>query len=134
MKIDDKKIESLKFILNGIREICLKRSYTKNVEKCGLLLLEIEETENLTDEKYSELKNEIINLIDELKFIIQTETRFILFPLPDIKREAYEIGKKYMENFLEWINPEDNYTPEKLIGILEKESFRLDEFKEIIAK
>jgi hypothetical protein len=52
--------------------------------------------------------------------------------LPDIKKEAYEMGKKYMSNFLEWVSPED--TPEKIIGILENESFNLEEMKRILLK
>jgi predicted hydrocarbon binding protein len=130
--MNDRTKDSLIFVVSEIKKICLKRSYAEAAVKCSLLLFDIERMNNIASKKFSEIETEIINLIDELKFIIQTEIRFVLFPLPDIKKEAYEIGKKYMKNFLEWVKPEDS--PEKLIGILEDENYKLEEIKIILEK
>jgi hypothetical protein len=130
--MNDRTKDSLIFVVNEIKKICSKRSYAEAAVKCSLLLFDIEGMNNIVGKKFSEIETEIINLIDELKFIIQTEIRYVLFPLPDIKKEAYEIGKNYMKNFLEWVKPEDS--PEKLMGILEDEIYRLEEMKEILEK
>jgi len=105
-----------------------ERDYEEAIIKCNLWLMELESLNiKITNEEFEKLKNKTINLIDDLGFTIRAEIRYILFPLPDIKKEAYEIGKKYMKNFLEWIKQEDNYTPERLMGILEDEIYRLEE-------
>ncbi len=133
IRITDRDKMDIEFAVKVIKEICGKRNYEEAEIKCNLLLCELEIiNEVVSVEEFSELKNSIIDLIDGLKFVIQTEIRFVLFPLPDIKKEAYEIGKKYMKNFLEWIKPEDEYTPEQLMGILEEEIYRLDETRKII--
>lgn len=133
MRENEKIIDSLKFTVNEIKKICYNRNFTQAIEKCDTLLFDIEIlNDDFATEKFSEIKYDIINLIDDLRFIIQTEKRFILFPLPDIKKEAYEIGKKYMNNFMEWVLPD--YTPEKLMEILEEESYKLNEVKENLLK
>ncbi|HMN49769.1 MAG TPA: hypothetical protein PKD67_11565 [Ignavibacteriaceae bacterium] len=119
------------FVLNEIKQISLNRNFENAIIKSNLLSLEIENWTNDTNaDELESMKNSIINLIDDLRFVIKTEMRFILFPLPDIKKETYEIGKKYMPNFLEWLNLDESYTPEKIMGILEEEMYELDEAKE----
>lgn len=123
------------FILNEIKEICQKRNYDSALIKSNLLLTELNSQDDDIDQtEFESMKNNIITIIDEVRFVIKTETRFILFPLPDIKREAYEIGKKYMPNFLEWLKNDETFTAEKIIGILDEEIYRLDEAKENISK
>ncbi len=136
MLTKNQKIKSdFTFILNEIKEICQKRNYDSALIRCNLLLTELNSQEDDVDLiEFESMKNNIITIIDELRFVIKTETRFILFPLPDIKREAYEIGKKYMPNFLEWLKSDENYTPEKVIGILDEEIYKLDEIKDNISK
>lgn len=119
------------FVLNEIKKISLNKNFENAIIKSNFLALEIENwTDDITADELESMKNSLINLIDELRFIIKTEMRFILFPLPDIKKETYEIGKKYMPNFLEWIHLNENYSPEKIMGILEEEIYELDEAKE----
>ncbi len=119
------------FVLNEIKQISLNRNFENAIIKSNLLSLEIENwTDDIDLDKFESMKNNIINLIDDLRFVIKTEMRFILFPLPDIKKETYEIGKKYMPNFLEWLNLDESYTPEKIMGIIEEEIYELDEAKE----
>jgi len=128
IRMKDQNINNISFVLNEIKKICIKRDYEEAIIKCNLWLMELESLNiKITNEEFEKLKNKTINLIDDLGFTIRAEIRYILFPLPDIKKEAYEIGKKYMKNFLEWIKQEDNYTPERLMGILEDEIYRLEE-------
>ncbi|HED36881.1 MAG TPA: hypothetical protein ENI76_01340 [Ignavibacteria bacterium] len=125
--------KTLEFVVDEVKKICLKKDYSDAIIKCSLMSFNIQKLDkNVSVENISNLRNEIYDLIDELNFIIQIEIRFVLFPLPDIKREAYEIGKNYMQNFLEWIKAEDNYSPEKLMKILEDESYRLEEMKDVL--
>ena len=132
-----KKFQKIKydflFVLKEIRQISLNRIFENAIIKSNLLTLEIENwSDDITTDEIESMKNKIITLIDDLRFVIKTEMRFILFPLPDIKKETYEIGKKYMPNFLEWLNLDESYTPEKIMGILEEEIYELDEAKEDI--
>lgn len=122
-------------MLKQIKEISAKRNYEDALIKCELILNTVRNLnrKNIENE-IAGIKEDIVNQIDNLKIIIGIERRFVLFPLADIKKEAYEIGKKYMTNFIEWVKAKDNLTPEKLIGILEDDIYRLDEMKEIITK
>ncbi len=134
-RFDNKSMETLKFVVSRIKEICLKRDFVDGNVMCSLMLFQLKKIDGKSPEKHvSEIIDSIYNLIDDLKFLIQTEIRYVLFPLPDIKKEAYEIGKNFMKNFLEWVKPEENYTPEKLMGILEDEAYRLEEMKKIMDK
>ncbi|MCX8106462.1 MAG: hypothetical protein N3D80_11390 [Ignavibacterium album] len=117
-------------ILLLIKKFAILRNHNEALIKCNILIYEIENLKNnLSADELDSLRNRIINLIDEMRYVIQAEMRFILFPLADIKKEAYEIGKSYMPNFLEWINSNDSYTPEKLVGILENQIYELEEVK-----
>lgn len=123
------------FVLNEIKQIALNRNFENIVIKANMCSLEVEDwTINYTSDEIESMKNNLINLIDDLLLIIKTEMRFILFPLPDIKKEAYDIGKKYMSNFLEWLQSVDNYTPEKIMSILEEEIYQLNLARENLLK
>lgn len=123
------------FVLNEIKQIALNRNFENIVIKANMCSLEVEDwTINYTSDEIESMKNNLINLIDDLLLIIKTEMRFILFPLPDIKKEAYDIGKKYMSNFLEWLQSVDNYTPEKIMNILEEEIYQLNLARENLLK
>ncbi len=131
-----KKIkERCNAVIKIITEVADKRKDTEAILQLSLLNFEIgfwsDESllKNLPD-----IKDRLFNLIDEIKYTINAEERFVLFPLPDIKKETYEMGKNYMRNFFEWLKPEDNLTPEQLMKIFEDERYRLDEAKELIEK
>jgi hypothetical protein len=129
--IDNKDKNSLKFVVMELRKICHRKNFAEGILLSELLIYELDNIKNNNSaEHIDKIVARIYNLIDDLKFLIEIETRYVLFPLPEIKKEAFEMGKKYMNNFLQWIQPE--YTPEKLMGILEDESYRLQEAKKIV--
>ncbi len=131
-----KKIkERLNVVIKIITEVADKRKDTEAILQLSLLNFEIGFWSEVSLIKYlPEIKERLINLIDEIKYTVNAEERFVLFPLPDIKSQTYEIGKNYMRNFFEWLKPEDNLTPEQLMKIFEDELFRLDEAKELLEK
>ncbi len=133
---NSKKIkERCNSVIKIISEVADKRRDTEAILQLSLLNFEIgywsEESllKNLPD-----VKDDLLNLVDDIKYTINAEERYILFPLPDIKKETYEMGKNYMRNFFEWLKPEDKLTPEQLMKIFEEERYRLDEAKELIEK
>ena len=138
--IFDRRKNDLRFVVKEIGIISAEKKYFKGIGKCNDILAEIDRLDNITGiEKLSELEDEIFLIIDEFRLIIDIEKRFVLFPLPDIKKEAFEMGKKYMDNFLEWTQHENEtgnsaafYTSEEILKILEDESFRLDEMKDVL--
>ncbi|MFZ5947592.1 MAG: hypothetical protein ACOYU5_06440 [Stygiobacter sp.] len=77
---------------------------------------------------------DLFQMIDELKFIIQAEIRFFLFPLPNIKKETFELCKKYMDNFLKWYKPEKEIAVEDILKFLNDEIYLLEEAKNILNK
>ena len=131
-----KKIkERLNAVIKIITEVADKRKDTEAILQLSLLNCEIDLwSEESLLKHLPEIKERLLNLIDEIKYTINAEERFVLFPLPDIKKETYEMGKNYMRNFFEWLKPEDNYSPEQLMKIFEDELHRLDEAKEILEK
>ncbi len=131
-----KKIkERLNVVIKIITEVADKRKDMEAILQLSLLNFEIGFWSEVSLIKYlPEIKERLINLIDEIKYTVNAEERFVLFPLPDIKSETYEMGKNYMRNFFEWLKPEDNLTPEQLMKIFEDELHRLDEAKEILEK
>jgi len=128
----DKTKESLTFVANEIKRISLNKNFGEGITLSNNIISHLENEENNKFENLFDLIDRIYNLIDELKFLIEVETRYILFPLPDIKKEAYEIGKKYVNNFLEWVKPEDE--PGELTGILEDQIYILENLKQILSK
>ncbi|MFZ0456462.1 MAG: hypothetical protein WCE54_19540 [Ignavibacteriaceae bacterium] len=139
IQIDNRTRASLEFVVNELKSICIKKNFSEGAILCSLILFDMNkcaEKKKQDNSSYTkqihELIDRIYNLADDIKFVIDIERRYILFPLPDIKKEAYEMGKKYMSNFLEWVQPED--TPEKIAGILEEEAYRLNEMKKILVK
>jgi len=123
--------KTYEFVINIIEKISDKRENKLLLNRCKSMKLYLS---SLEEADFGKFRSDLYNLIDELKFIIQAEIRFFLFPLPDIKQETYELGKKYMNNFLEWIKPEDNYSVEKILGILNDELQLLDEAKNELDK
>ena len=59
---------------------------------------------------------------------------YVLFPLPDIKKETYETGKNYMKIYFGWLRQDDIYTAEQLMKIFEDEHYWLDEAIELLEK
>ncbi|HED07802.1 MAG TPA: hypothetical protein ENI57_06790 [Ignavibacteria bacterium] len=134
-KITERHKGDLDFIINELKNICIKRNYNDAVIKCNLFLYELsDENEISSVEDFKKFKNSTITLIDELRFTIKTEIRYVLFPIPDIKQDAFEMGKKYMKNFLQWVKPDSNYTEAEVMKILEDELYRLDEIERIVFK
>ncbi len=125
----------LNLVINIITEVADKRKDTKAILQLSMLNFEVDlwSGESLILH-LPEIKESLLNLIDEIKYTINAEERYVLFPSPDIKKETYEMGKNYMRNFFEWLKPEDNFTPEQLMKIFENELYRLDEAKEILEK
>ena len=135
MYLNNKNMGTLKFIVSRIKILCLKRSFSDGAVMCSFMLYDLEKFNSKSEAKQvNELINSIHNLIDDIKFLIQTEIRYVLFPLQDIKKEAYEIGKSYMKNFFEWAEKENSYTPEQLMKILNDDEYKLKEMKEILMK
>lgn len=125
----------IKFVIELVRKIADKRNYEELIIKCSLLFIQINEiTGNDLEEHLTNVEMQVMDLIDELKLVVEIERRFVLFPLPDIKKEAYELGKEYVHNFLNWVTEENNFSQEKLIGILEDDLYTLDEAKGIISR
>ena len=133
---DPKKIkERLNAVIKIITEVADKRKDTEAILQLSLLNYEIGYwSEESLLKNLAEIKDSLLNLVDDIKFTINAEERYVLFPLPDIKKETYEMGKNYMRNFFEWLKPEDNLTPEQLMKIFEDELYRLDEAKELLEK
>lgn len=123
--------KTYEFVIKLIEKISAKRENQLLLDRCKSMKLYLP---SLEEADSWEFRSDLYNLIDELKFIIQAEIRFFLFPMPDIKQETYELGKKYMNNFLEWIKPEDNYSVEEILGILKDEFHLLDEAKNLLDK
>ncbi|MHB1687155.1 MAG: hypothetical protein ACYCVH_07260 [Ignavibacteriaceae bacterium] len=133
--ITQKIKEKLNVVINILTGVANKRKDTDAILQLSLLNFEVElGAEDNLIKHLPEIKNRLFEIIDEIKFTINAEERYVLFPLPDIKKETYEMGKNYMKNFFEWLNPEDNFTPEQLMKIFEDELFRLDEAKELLEK
>ncbi len=124
--------KTFEFVIKLIEKISVKRENAQLTEQCELMRREIHLLQDAAE--LSEFRINLLNLIDDVKFIIQTEKRYFLFPLPDIKQEAYELGKKYMNNFLEWIKPGDNLSVEDIMKVLEEELYLLNEAITILEK
>ena len=127
--------DKLNVAINIITEVADKRKDTDAILQLSLINFEVGlRFEESLIKHLLEIKERLLNLIDEIKYTINAEERYVLFPLTDIKKETYEMGKNYMKNFFEWLKPEDNFTPEQLMKIFADELYRLDEAKEILEK
>jgi hypothetical protein len=136
MNINTQKTkEKLQLIMNLITKVADKRKDSEVIIQLSLLNFEIGLTYDENINKHlPEFKNSLFDIIDKIKFTINAEERYVLFPLPDIKKQTYEIGKNYMKNFFDWLKPEDDYSPEQLMKIFEDELYSLKEAKELLEK
>lgn len=127
--------EKLELVIKIITWVADKRKDFDAIMQLSLIKLEmgLEDIEELM-KHLNETKDKLLNLIDEIKYTIDAEERYVLFPMPDIKKETYELGKNYMRNFFSWLKPEDNFSPEELIKIFEEERYHLEEAKYILEK
>ncbi len=130
----DRRKSDFRFVLGVIGEISESRKNFEMIVRCNIIESKIEDLGSLNEQDVSNIKTDIINIMDELRFIIDTEKRYILFPIPDIKEQAYELGEHYMKNFFDWITQEDNYSKEDILKILEDELYKMQEVKEILPR
>ncbi len=127
--------ERLDAVIKIITEVAEKRKDGDALLELNLLNYEVGFwSEESFIKHMPEIEDRLLYLIDEIKYTINAEERFVLFPLPDIKKETYEMGKNYMRNFFDWLKPEDSYTPEQLMKIFEDEYYKLKEAKELLEK
>jgi len=127
-----KILETFRFVLKLLKRISEKREYKLFINTCVTMTDELDTFSNKSE--YLKMRGNLFRMIDELKFIIQAEIRFFLFPLPDIKQETYEMGKKYMSNFLEWFRTEEMVSPEEILKLLNDELYLINEAKKILEK
>lgn len=125
-------IKTLEFVIKLLEEISTKRENHLILVRCQSMKDYLNSLNGTTD--FWEFRTDLFILIDELSYIIHAEIRFFLFPIPSIKKETYELGKRYMNNFLEWFKPQDNYSVEEIIKILNDELYLLEEAKIILEK
>ena len=108
-----------RFVIDTITGIITKRKYYSLIFEYDLQKLVImENTIELNNNILSLYKSKIIDLISDLEEIIKIEMRYVLFPISEIKKEAYNIGKTRIKNFLGWAIENGNYTPEELMLII----------------
>lgn len=124
--------KAFEFVIKLLEKVSAKRENQLLTDQCRSMKEQIYMLDGIDDAL--EFRTDLVVLIDELRFIIQAEIRFFLFPLPDIKQETYELGKKYMNNFLEWFNPQDNISAEEVLQLLNDELYLLEEAKKILEK
>lgn len=123
-------IDTIKFVINEVKKICQSKNFKEGLSVCNSLDYFITNMKQGQDSSLDRVILIVNVMMDELNFLIDIEKRYILFPLPDIKKEAYEIGKRYTKNFIEWVKPDDS--PEKLMEILEEEIHKLAEMRKIL--
>jgi hypothetical protein len=127
--------EKLYVIINVVTKVADKRRDSDALLQLSLLNFEVGLAfDESINKNLPEIKNRLSEIIEGIKYTINAEERYVLFPLPDIKKETYEMGKNYMRNFFEWLKPEDNLTPEQLMKIFEDELFNLGEAEELLEK
>lgn len=119
--------QTFEFVIKVLETISDKRKSKLLTDKCVSMKESLDSISG--KETIHELRSELYHQIDQLKFIVQAEIRFFLFPIPEIKQETYELGKKYMNNFLEWFNSEVNITVEEILKLLDEEIYLLEEAK-----
>lgn len=119
--------QTFEFVIKVLETISEKRKNNLLTDKCISMKDSLDSI--ISNDDILELRSELYHQIDQLKFIIQAEIRFFLFPIPEIKQETYEVGKKYMNNFLEWFDAEEKITVEEILKLLDEEIYLLEEAK-----
>lgn len=124
--------QTFDFVLKTIKTISIRRENKLLIDRCESMRESLKNLSYKSD--LIEFRNELYNVIDQLRFIIQAELRFFLFPLPEIKQETVEIGKNYMDNFLQWYDVDNNLTVEEILKFLDEEAYLLSESKVLLEK
>jgi len=74
--------------------------------------------------------NKALELVDQIKLPIKLEIREVLFPLPDIKRAAHELGTQLYPDYLQWTDGETDVY--KLLEMLEGDLDLLEQAEKLI--
>lgn len=125
-------IKTFEFVINLLEKISIRREHHLLLNQCTSMKEYLDSLNELAD--FWEFRIDLLILIDQLSYIINAEIRFFLFPIPSIKEETYELGKRYMNNFLEWYKPQDDHSIEEIMKILNDELYLLYEAKIILEK
>lgn len=86
------------------------------------------------DRQLNELCAQLELIADDLALLTNLEIREVLFPLPEIKRHTREFGESVSSNYFSWLSESGQYTPERLMGILEGDLQKLEIAKELLSK
>ena len=92
------------------------------------------ESQRVNIELLKTLYSEGISLADSLIIRTLIEIREILFPLPEIKRDARKFGNEFFSDYFQWKDPDIVYSPESLMGILENDLNLLNMARDILCK
>ncbi|HEX2869386.1 MAG TPA: hypothetical protein VHO03_20245 [Ignavibacteriales bacterium] len=137
-----KKLDVYRLVLKLVREVSERRKYWEFLDRSGIFeaflhdlsntALKSDDTSHDYEVVFSELKNRFSIMIDELIMLTKIEMRETLFPLPDIKKEAHEMGESYLKNYMQWLKYEKDITPEEIINILEDDLYKLNYCKDLL--
>jgi len=72
------------------------------------------------------------SIADKLAMVTMIEIREVLFPLPELKHQAREFGKRFFNNYFQWRDGSDQFSPEEMMGVLETDLQKLTIAKDLL--
>jgi len=147
MKYNEQNIESsleeLEFAFKNILIVAKRRKNSRFIEQTDALLQRIKffiqtrkegKLQSLGNAELRSICIEGLSLVDSLAARTMIEIREVLFPLPEVKRDARKFGSLFFSDYFSWKDSNIIYSPESLMGILENDLHLLNAARDILCK
>lgn len=126
--------DNVRFALKNILSVANRRKNSALANAAGQLLAlltamppgKVHTADVNRQQTLDEIRFKALWLVDELMMLTNLEIREVLFPLPEIKRSTREFGTRVSSNYFAWLADDEQYTPERLMGILEDDLHMLE--------
>jgi len=136
----EREKDKLLFALRHIREVAERRKNASAIHFIGSLsnlLEELGAKRNGTQEigaapkHIKEVKTAALFLCSDLRIPIKFEIKEIITPIIEVKRDVHEFSAQMWGDYLQWL-PEEDLSPEAILGMLEDDLQKLDIAEEIL--
>jgi hypothetical protein len=136
----EREKEKILFALKNIQEVAERRKNISTIHFLGSLsnlLKDIEAKRNgmqaieVVPKHIKELKTAALFLCSDLRIPIKFEIKEIITPIIEVKRGVHEFSSQMWGDYLQWL-PEEELSPEAILGMLEDDLYKLNIAEEIL--
>ena len=130
MKIGtEQTLEDILYAIKCIGEVAMERQNVEAYVACEELRCLLTNPNIVSPASNAEQLREIRLIAHRIAFDLLAAVKFemheVLVPFMEVKRPTHEFGIHMFPDYFRWVLPENQYTPERIVGILEEQTGKL---------